>query len=88
MNRVWTYVESYVYQGIDLIIQGTERLDGQNEVYFNEGVTLLQKCIWRMVALNSTIVSSSFLMLACLAYSKKRGRTIRRIYGFLWYIFE
>lgn len=71
MNRVWTYVESYVYQGIDLIIQGTERLDGQNEVYFNEGVTLLQKCIWRMVALNSTIVSSKF-MLACLAYSKKK----------------
>lgn len=72
MKRVWSYVESYFHQGFDLIIQGTERLDGQNEVYFNEGATLLQKCIWRMVALNSTIVSSKF-MLACLAFNIQKG---------------
>lgn len=72
LDRIWKYVQPQIAQQIDLIIQGTHRLDKKSVIYFSDSIQLLEKCVWRMVSLNSTIVSSRF-MRACLAYDEECG---------------
>lgn len=61
------------------MVNGDVRLELQNELIVDTPECLLRKCVWRMLSLGSTIVSSR-LMRECLDYDRAHEKEIQDLW--------
>lgn len=79
LDRLLARAGRHMEQNAELIVNGAVDIEHQDDFIVDTPECLLEKCMWRMLSLSSTIVSSE-LMRACLEYDRTHMQVIQDLW--------